>query len=176
MHYDFFMATNDIIDNLGHGNIQFSNSAIGWTLKNQYRFSDKFRLETKVHTNVILWGTSMYIGDSYIDDYWVPIGYNRSTFGIGENIKLSFSFIHDRAGKLNFNFHGYHIFAIPVTENHSKGNVFFIHSSLSYEFPLGNKINIGAKGTFWGLFGKYDSAEDVNRSLISNCLYVRFVF
>jgi hypothetical protein len=51
--------------------------------------------------------------------------------------------------------------------------VFFLYSSLSYEFPLGAKLGIGIKGTFEGLLGLYDSAEIVNRSLVSQCLYAR---
>jgi hypothetical protein len=68
---------------------------------------------------------------------------------------------------------GYHIFAIPVNNQFSTGSVFFLYGSLGYEFPLGAKLGIGVKETFEGLFALYDSAENINRSVLSNCLYVR---
>jgi len=174
LHFDFYNATNDIIDNLGYGNIQFSNSAVGWTVKHKYRLSENSCLETKAHVAFTFWGNSMYNGEYVTNDYWVDIGNNRSAYGMGENAKLFFTFSHDKAGKLDFTAHGYHIFAFPVTGSQSKGNVFFIYGSLDYCFPLGKLIGIGAKGTFWGLFGLYDSTENVNRSLASSCLYIRF--
>ena len=174
MHYDFFNATNDLIDNCGYGNIQFSSSAIGWTVKHKYLFSQNSYFEAKAHAAVVLWGNSMYNGEFITDDYWVPIGDNYNAYGIGENIKLFFTFFHNRAGKLEFAAHGWHIFSIPVTSKHSTGNVFFTSGSLDYCFPLGGKIGIGAKGTFWGLFGFYDSANNVRRFLASSSLYIRF--
>jgi hypothetical protein len=175
-HFDCFNASNDFIDNVGYGNIQFSSNAIGWTLKHKYLFSEKSHLEIKTHANAVLWGTSMYNSNYDIDDYWVKLGNTHCTYGIGENIKLSFSLFHKKAGRLNLNIYGYHIFAIPVTERHSKGNVFFLYSSLNYDFPFTARVGIGMKETFWGLFGKYDLADDVNRKLFSNCLYVWFSF
>jgi hypothetical protein len=176
MHFDFFNASNDFIDNVGYGNIQFSSSAVGWTLKHKYLFSEKSHLEIKAHINAVFWGTSMYNSDYTIDDYWVALGNTHCTYGIGENIKLSFSLFHKKAGRLDLNIYGYNIFAIPVTERHSKGKVFFIYSSLNYDLPFTPRVGIGVKETFWGLFGIYDLASDVNRRLFSNCLYVWFRF
>jgi hypothetical protein len=176
MHFDYFNATNDIIDNLGYGNIQFSSNAVNWTVKHKYSFSQNTHLEIKAHTGITLWGNSMYNGEHIVDDFWVSLGNTRSTFGIGENIKLLFSILNNKAGRLALSIYSYHIFAIPVTEKHSTGNVFFIYSSIGYELPLGNRLAIGLRGTYWGLFGFYDSANNVNRSLVSNCLYVMFKF
>ena len=176
MHLDFYNATNEIVDNIGYGNIQFSSSAIGWTVKNQYLISGTSRLETRVHCNAVVWGTSMYNADFSVDDYWVPLGNTHGSYGVGENIKMSCTLYQSRMGNLYFNAYAYHIFTVPVTENHSRGNVFFLYGSFGYEFPLTAKIGIGAQGTFWGLFGMYDSAGSVNRRLVSNGLYVRYSF
>jgi hypothetical protein len=175
LHFDFYNATNDLIDNLGYGNIQFSNSAVGWTLKNKYQFSENFWLETKAHAAFTFWGNSMYNGEHIADDYWVSLGNNHSTYGMGENVKLFFTFFHNKAGKLEIAVHSYYISALQVNDNFSKGNVFFLYDSLAYDFPLGKRTGIGVKGTFWGLFGLYDSAENVSRFLASSCLYVRFM-
>jgi len=174
MHFDFFNATNDIIDNLGYGNIQFSSNAIGWTVKHKYSLSEISYLEAKAHTAFTMWGNSMYNGDYITDDYWVSLGNNRSAYGMGGNVKLFFSFFHNRAGTVEVAAHGYYISVFAVTDNHSTGNVFFLHSSLNYDFPLGNRLSIGAKGTFWGLLGLYESAENVKRGLASSCLYLKF--
>jgi hypothetical protein len=174
LHFDFFNATNDLIDNLGYGNIQFSSNAIGWTVKHKYCFSQNFYFETKAHAAIIYWGNTMYNGKYITNNYWVPLSNTRSTYGMGENVKLFFTLSHNKAGKLDLAAHGYHILAIPVTKNHIKGNAFFIFGSLDYCFPLGEKIGIGTRGTFWGLFGLYDSAENVKRFMASNALYLSF--
>jgi len=115
-------------------------------------------------------------------DFWVDLGDTRSTYGIGENIKLFFSLVHKKAGRLDLNVYGYHIFAIPVPfkksseGERSKGNVFFLYSSLNYDFPFSERVGIGVKETFWGLFGLYDLAENVNRRLLISCMYVWFKF
>ena len=174
MHFDFFNATNDLIDNLGYGNIQFSSDAVGWTVKHKYCFSESSYFETKAHANVIFWGNSMYNGEYISNDYWVQLGNTAGTYGMGENVKLFFTLFHKKAGRLELAAHGYHIFSIPVTSKHSTGNVFFAFGSLDYCFPLGSIVGIGAKGTFWGLFGFYDSADHVKRFLASSSLYLRF--
>jgi len=173
MHYDFYNATNDLIDNLGYGNIQFSSSAIGWALKSKRLFSENSAMEIKTHAALIIWGNSMYnANEDNEKEYWVSLGNNRNTYGMGENIKFSFALSHNKAGRLEIAAYGYHIFAIPVNQDFSTGNVFFIYGSLNYDLPLGKIIGIGAKGTFYGLFGLYDSAENVNRMLVSSCLYL----
>jgi hypothetical protein len=174
MHYDFFNATNDIIDNLGYGNIQFSSSAIGWTIKHKYNLSEISCLESKAHVAFTMWGNSMYNGDNMVEDYWVPLGNTRSTYGMGGNVKLLFTFIHNKAGTAEIAMHGYYISSFPVTTMHSTGNVFFLYNSINYEFPLSQRIGIGTKGAFWWLLSLYDSAENINRCLASSCLYVRF--
>ena len=179
MHYDFFNATNNIADNLGFGNIQFSSNALGWTFKYMQRFSENSHLEAKMHFNAVLWGNSMYnANEPIVDDKWVPLEFTRGTYGVGENVKLALAFSHNKAGRLDFAAYGYHIFALPVTRNHSSGNVIFVYSSLNYDFPLGTRLGIGARGTFWGLFPFYNAhfAYNVNRRLVSSCLYVRFQF
>ena len=175
MHFDFFNATNDLIDNLGYGNIQFSSNAIGWAVKHQYRFSPNSYIEAKAHAAVVLWGNSMYNDDNE-DPHNISLDLqnNFGTYGMGENIKLLVTFFHNKAGKLDFAVHGYHIAALPVTGKHSTGNVFFVSGSLDYCFPLGRKLGIGAKGTFWGLFGLYHSAENVSRVMATSSLYCRF--
>ena len=175
MHFDFFNATNDLIDNLGYGNLQMSSSAIGWTVKHIYNISKESSLEIKAHATVIYWGNSMYNADEDSGEYWVNLGNNRNTYGLGENIKSFITFSHSKAGKLELAAHGYHLFALPVTDSHSTGNVFFIYSSLSYDYPINRRIAIGAKGTFWGLFALYDAADDINRCLVSSCLYVKYM-
>ena len=175
LHFDFFNATNDLIDSLGYGNIQFSSSAIGWALKHKYLLSENSYIETKAHAAFTFWGNSMYNGDEYVvNDYWVPLENNRSAYGMGENIKLFFTFFHNKAGRLEIAAHGYNIYTFQVTDNSSRGSVFFLYSSLAYDFLLGKRISIGAKGTFWGLFGLYNSAENVNRILATSGLYVKF--
>ena len=174
MHFDFFSVTNDLVDNEGYGNIQFSSSAIGWAVKHKYRLSEKSYLESKAHAAAVLWGNSMYIADDASGDYWVDMGNTRGTYGMGENVKLFLTLFHEKAGKLDLAAHGYHIFAIPVNYRHSTGSLFFLNCSLSYDFPLGKIIRIGTRGTFWGLLGLYYSAENINRYLVSNCVYVKF--
>jgi len=176
LHYDFFLATNDLVDNLGYGNIPFSSNALGWSLKHKYISSEKLHLETKLHGAVVLWGNSMYNGDFTVDvsETGVHLGNTFGSYGIGENIKFSFLLSHKKAGRLDFILTAYHMFSIPVTARHSKGNVFFIHSSLSYDIPLGKVIGLGARVTYWGLFGFYDSASNVNRRLISTSLFANF--
>ena len=177
MHFDFFDVTNSVVDNAGYGNIQFCSSAVGWAVKHKYRLSEKSYLENKAHAAAILWGNSMYNADDESAMVWdTAFGNTRGTYGMGENIKLFFTFFHEKAGELEIAAHGYHVFAIPVNKRHSTGSVLFLNCSLSYDFPLGKIIGIGTKGTFWGLLGLYNSADNVNRYVVSNCLYVRFSF
>ena len=177
MHFDFYNATNDLIDNLGYGNIQFSSSAVGWALKRKRILSKNSFMEVKTHAAFTFWGNSMYNADKENEkEYWVSLGNNRNSYGIGENIKFSFTVSHKKAGGLEIAAYGYHIFVIPVGRDFSGGNVFFLYGSVNYDFPLGKIIGIGARGTFYGLFGLYDSAENVNRTLASSCLYLRFTW
>jgi len=174
MHFDFFDASDDFKNNEGYGNIHFSSSAIGWTLKHKYLFSQNSHMEIKTHINAVLWGASTYNG-MYVE-LWNKYYDFNNTFGMGENIKLSFSLLHKRAGRFDLNLSGYHIFAIPLTEAHSKGNVFFLYSTASYEFPFTEKVGIGINGNLWWLFGKYDLADNVNRRLLSAGFYTWFKF
>jgi hypothetical protein len=182
MHYDFYDASNDFKDNVGYGNIPFSSSAIGWALKHKYRFSESSHLEIKTHVNAVLWGASnynMYETEDTAAEYWVDIGNTRCTFGMGENVKLSFSLSHKRAGTLTLNAYGYHIFVLPVPFNESKGkrstgNVFFLYSTVSYDFPFTERVGIGIKGNLWWLYGLYNSADNVNRRLLPVGFYTWF--
>jgi len=184
MHYDFYDASNDFKDNVGYGNIPFSSSALGWTLKHKYRFSESSHLEIKTHVNAVIWGASnynMHETEGASVDYWVDIGDTRCTFGIGENVKLSFSLSHKKAGTLALNAYGYHIFAVPVPFSSSEGkrstgNIFFLYSTASYDFPFTERVGIGIKGNLWWLLGKYDIADDVNRRLLSAGFYTWFKF
>jgi len=177
LHFDYFDASNNIIGNLGHGNIQFTSNAVGWTVKDKYFLSEKAHLEFQAHAAALIWGNSMYNAVTKTDAPWgdyFTMENTRLTFGVGECVKLGFSFFHNSAGRLDFKANGYHLMAIPVDQNHSTGNIIFIYSSLNYEFPLGTILGIGFKTAFWGLLGMYDEAETVRRGLLSNCLYLRF--
>jgi len=174
MHFDFYDASNDFKNNEGYGNIPFSSSAIGWTLKHRYCFSDKSYFVIKTHINAILWGNTTYNNNGVV--LWGSDFDFNCTFGMGENVKLSIKLFHKKAGSLEFNAYGYHIFAIPINERHSKGNVFFLNSTASYEFPFTERVGIGINGNLWWLFGKYDLADNVNRRLLSAGFYTWFRF
>jgi len=180
LHFDFFNATNDLIDNLGHGNIQFSSSAIGWTVKHRRNFTQRSQFELRLHANAILWGNTMY--NAREDEEappgvpWVDMGHTRGSYGMGPNIKLGLALEHERAGRLDLNIHAYHIAVIPVTRYHMRGNAFFVHAMLNYELPITSRMGIGATATMWRLIAFHDSAPDVNRSLVSNFLYLAFRF
>jgi len=179
MHFDFFDASNDFKNNEGYGNIHFSSSALGWTLKHKYLFSESSHLEIKTHINAVLWGASTY--NDLAVSLWGEDFDSLCTFGLGENIKLSFSLVHKKAGRLNLNVYGYHIFAIPlpfhqIEIKRSTGNVFFLYSTARYEFPFTEKVGIGINGNLWWLFGKYDLAADVNRRILSTGFYTWFRF
>jgi len=173
MHFDVYNASNDFRNNEGIGNINFSSSAFGWTLKHKYLFTEKSHLEIKTHLNAVFWGNSTY--NNIGIDLWGRDFNSNCTFGMGENIKLSFSLFHKTVGRLDLNVYGYHIFAFPLNERHSEGNVFFLYSSLNYDFPFTPKVGIGIKETFWELFGIYDSG-DVERRLLSSYIYIWFKF
>lgn len=171
MHYDFFNATNDIIDNSGYGNIQFSSNAVDWTIKHALVLSEQAYISVKAHAGLILWGTSMYndtvLRNSYLKN-------TRNTYGIGENIKLFFTVSHKKTGTLGLATTGYHIFNLPVTAGHSTGNVFFLNRSITYDIPFNERIGVGATIRRWYLFGRYDAAENVCRSLVSAGVYTSF--
>jgi hypothetical protein len=173
MHYDFFNATNDIIDNIGYGNIQFSSNAVDWTVKHAIILSEQAYLSVKAHAGLVLWGTSMYndtiLSDSYLKN-------TRGTYGIGENLKLFFTVSHKNAGTLELAATGYHILNIPVDADHSTGNVFFLNCSLAYDLPLNERVGIGATLRYWNLQGRYDTADNVHRSLVSTGVYTSFRF
>jgi len=174
MHFDFFDASNDFKNNEGYGNIPFSSSAIGWTLKHKYNFSEKSHFDIKTHINAVLWGNTTY-NNTGVNLWGNSFDFNN-TYGMGENIKLSLKLFHKKAGSLDINVYGYHIFALPINERHSKGNVFFLYSTASYDFPFTEKVGIGINGNLWWLFGKYDIADDVNRRLLSAGFYTWFRF
>jgi hypothetical protein len=115
----------------------------------------------------------MYNGNIFNDTY---LGNTHSTYGVGENMKLFLAASHQKWGKLEFAALGYHLICIAVNEAHSKGQVFFVDGSISYDFPINEKISIGIKQNFSGLFGMYDSAEDVKRHLVSTGIYPKFIF
>jgi hypothetical protein len=177
MHFDVFNASNDFLDNAGYGNIHFSSSAIGWTVKHKYLITEKSHLEIKTHANATLWGNSIYNTDikDTAKEYWYK-GDAHCIYGIGENIKFSFSLFHKKAGRLNLKLYGYHFFAIPVNEDHLKGNMFFLYGSFNYDFPFTEKVGIGIKETFWGLFGYMNDSPNFNRRLLSSCFYIWFAF
>jgi hypothetical protein len=170
MHYDFFNATNDIIDNTGYGNIQFSSSALAWTIKHKRALSEKSYMEIKAHLGYTFWGNSMYNSNIFNDTY---LGNTYSTYGVGENLKLFFTASHQKWGTLEVAALGYHLNSIAVNEFHSDGHVFFVNASISYDFPVTAKIGIGVKQSFSGLFGMYTLAEDVNRIITPTGIYIR---
>jgi hypothetical protein len=171
MHYDFFNATNDIIDNTGYGNIQFSSSAFAWTIKHKRILSQKSYMEAKAHLGFTFWGNSMYNSNISSDDY---LGNTYGTYGVGENVKLFLSTVHQKWGKLGVTALGYHLVSVAVNESHSTGDVFFVNASISYDFPINEKVGIGIKQSFLGLLALYDSAEDVKRYLTSTGIYTKF--
>ena len=173
IHYDFFNATNDIIDNTGYGNIQFSSTAINWTIKHAIIFSEQAYLSVKAHAGLALWGTSMYNAPIFSDTY---LGNTYTTYGAGENIKLFFTASHKKAGALELAAAGYHIFNIPVSPAHSTGTVFFLNCAVAYDFPLSARIGIGAALRYWNLFGQYDAAENVQRAMLSTSVHTSFKF
>jgi hypothetical protein len=176
MHYDFFNATNDIIDNTGYGNIQFSSNALDWTVKHAVVFSERAYMALKAHAGLTFWGNSMYNGDMLDGDFWVDLGDTRATYGIGENLKLFFLLSHKKAGTLELSALAYHIFNIPVNGSHSTGNVFFVDCSAVYNVPLSGHIGIGATVRYWNLFGLYDDAENLDRRMLSTSVYTCFRF
>lgn len=173
LHYDFFNATNDIIDNVGHGNIQFSSNAVDWTVKHAVILSERAHLSVKAHAGLVLWGTSMY-NDSMMNDTYLMD--TRNTYGIGENLKLFFAASHEKRGTLELAVTGYHIRNIPVTSGHATGNVFFLNCSAAYDLPFNERIGIGATLRHWNLLGLYDTADNVSRSLVSAGVYTSFRF
>jgi hypothetical protein len=173
MHFDFFNTTNDIIDNTGYGNIQFSSSAFDWTIKHKRIFSEQSYLEARAHLGFTFWGNSMYNSNIFNDTY---LRYTYSTYGLGENLKLFFTASHQKWGNLELKALGYHLIGIAVNESHSEGHAFFLNGSISYDFPINARIGIGIKQSFSGLLGMYDSAEDVKRYLTSTGLYTKFIF
>jgi hypothetical protein len=173
MHFDFFNTTNDIIDNTGYGNIQFSSSALAWTIKHKRALSEKSHVEVKAHPGFTFWGNSMYNSNIFNDTY---LGNTYNTYGLGENVKLFITVSHQKWGKLEFAALGYRLISLAVNEAHSKGHVFFVNGSISYDFPINAKIGIGIKQSFSGLLGMYDSAEDVKRYLASTGIYTKFIF
>jgi len=181
MHFDIFNSSNDFKNNEGVGNINFSSNAIGWTLKHIYHFTEKSHLEIKTHINAILWGTSTYNNKENNIELWGSPFDALCTFGFGENIKLSFSLAHKKAGRLDLSMYGYHIFAMPFPSDspegsRSKGNVFFLYGSLNYDLPFTEKVGIGVKETYRELFGKYDTVGEIDRRLLTTCFYVWFKF
>jgi hypothetical protein len=174
MHYDFFNATNDILNNVGYGNIQFSSNAIDWTVKHAVILSEQAQLSVKAHAGLVLWGTSTYNNNVMRESGYLKD--NRSTFGIGENLKLFFTASHKKRGTLELAATGYHICNIPVTASHSTGNVFFLNCSVTYDLPFNEQIGIGATFRHWNLLGRYDAADNVYRRLVSAGVYTSFRF
>jgi hypothetical protein len=173
LHYDFFNSTNDIIDNTGYGNMQYSSSAFDWTIKSKRIFSDRSYMEAKAHLGFTFWGNSMYNSNIFNDTY---LGNTYSTYGVGKNLKLFLAASHEKWGKLEFTSLSYRLDSIAVNEEHSKGQVYFVNRSISYDFPINARIGIGIKQSFSGLLGVYDSAENVKRYLASSGIYTKFMF
>jgi len=148
----------------------FPASGLAWTIKHKRSLSEKSYVEAKAHLGFTFWGNSMYNSDIFNDTY---LGNTYSTYGVGENVKLFFTASHQKWGKLEFAALGYHLVGIAVNESHSEGHVFFVNGSVSYEFPITARIGIGIKQSFSGLFGMYDTAEDVNRIITPTGLYIR---
>jgi len=178
MHCDIYYTAEDILDNHGHGNVMLGSNAIGWTLKNKRLLSEKSHLEFQAHAAVIVWGNSLYNSGNPTKSPWGNFSMEdlRGAYGAGEAVKLGFAFSNDKAGRLDLNANAYHLIAIPVNEKHSFGNLLFIYGALDYSFPLGKTIGIGLKSTYWKMLGFYNEANNVDRSIFSNCLYVRFLF
>ncbi|MDR2516113.1 MAG: DUF3943 domain-containing protein [Spirochaetaceae bacterium] len=173
LHYDFFNATNDIIDNEGPGNIPFSSNALAWSVKHARSLSDSSYISLKAHGGIVLWGNSTYIDDRPGGGFAGDI-YN--TYGAGETLKLFFGVSNKKAGTLKLSAAGYHIFAVPVNGEHSTGSVFFLYSALSYDVPLGRRIGLGAQIKCWNLYAFYDAAENISRRIVSAGVYTSFVF
>jgi hypothetical protein len=173
LHYDFFSTSNEIVTNVGYGNIQFSSNAIDWTVKHAIVLSERMYLSVKAHAGIVLWGASMY-NDGVMSDGYLNNAHN--TYGIGENLKLFFTMSHKKAGTMELAATGYHIFNMPVTATHSSGNTFFLNCSASYDIPVNERIGIGVLLRHWNLFGLYDAAENVYRRLMSAGVYTSFKF
>jgi hypothetical protein len=172
-HFDLFNVSNDIKDNVGYGNIQFSSNAVDWTVKHAITFSEQVSLSVKAHAGFVLWGASMYNNDIMSDTY---LDNTRNTYGMGENLKLFFTVSLKKGGTLEFAATGYHIFNLPVTDTHSGGNVYFINCSVACGIPFTERVGIGAAFRYWNLCGLYDAADNVYRSQMAASTYTSFKF
>jgi hypothetical protein len=127
-------------DLFASNNINLFSEALDWTIKYQRYFNNNARLEIKAHTGWTIFGTS----DFYDYDQSSRAAEIYRDYGTGTNLKLFFALSHNKLGKLSLSLLFYHFFIVSHDAPNSAGIDSALFADITYSFPLGEKLALGA--------------------------------
>ncbi|MDR3312210.1 MAG: DUF3943 domain-containing protein [Spirochaetaceae bacterium] len=162
-NFDFFNTTNDLMDNRGHGNINFAAYGLDWTFKYRRYLWGDVTLEAKAHAGWTALGFANYIAIA---------GEDTGDYGMGWNAKLFLTLVHPRWGKLAAQTQVYRMESIPTIAPRALGTTSFYAYDVSLSHPLTKRFSLGAGYWEFILTGEYDGkAPDMNRRIRNYRVY-----
>jgi hypothetical protein len=105
---------------------------------------DNYSSGNKGATGWTIFGTS----DFYNYNQSVRVAEIYRDYGTGSNLKLFFLLSHPKLGKLSLDMLYYHFFIISHDVPNSAGIDSALFADISYSFPLGKNLAIGAANVF----------------------------
>jgi hypothetical protein len=149
LHYDLFADR--------HSN--FFGGSLDWTFKYRRVVNAARDFEFKGHLGAVIFNAD----DSYVFGRYTNVLQTANNYGAGINMKLFVSTAHKKWGKLRFNASMYEVFSIFANRHSDRPDILFVYTDLSYEFPVGNRLYIGAAGSAFRNAAISDLLKDTDK-------------
>jgi hypothetical protein len=130
LHYDLFADR--------HSN--FFGESLDWTFKYKRTVNDARDFAFKGHIGAVIFNAD----DSYVFDENISILNTNNNYGAGANMKLFVSSSHKKWGTATFNVSLYGVSSVFDNKHTDNPVILFLYTNLSYVFPLGDDMYIGA--------------------------------
>jgi hypothetical protein len=130
LHYDLFADR--------HSN--FFGESLDWTFKYKRMVNTARDFIFKGHIGAVIFNAD----DSYVFDKNVSILNTNNNYGAGVTMKLFVSSVHKKWGTATFNAALYGVSSVFDNKHTDNPDILFLYTDLSYEFPFGDDVHIGA--------------------------------
>jgi hypothetical protein len=123
----------------------FFGSSLDWTFKYRRLINVARDFEFKGHLGAVIFDAD----DSYIFGRYTDVLQTANNYGAGVNMKLFVSTAHTKWGKLMFHAALYGVYSVFANRHSDSPAILYIYANLSYDFPLGDRLHIGAAGSIF---------------------------
>jgi hypothetical protein len=159
LHYDFLADR--------HSN--FSGNSLDWTFKYRRMVNADRDFEFKGHLGAVIFEAD----DSYIFGEYTDVLQTKNNYGAGVNMKLFVSTAHKKWGKLMFNAALYGVYSVFANRHSDDPAILYVYANLSYDFPMGDRLHIGAAGSIFQNIAISNLLEDTNKLSSTAKIFIR---